>query len=236
MGRRTRSASRGCCHVGQEVCQPEDATARVVQSTTRVTGQVTAAFPAGVGCGHARRPAHWPKPWPQSPFFAGLDAARPSSGSPAACAPGGSGAARSSSISATRATRCSSSCPGEVKISLPSETGDEAILATLRPGDVFGELALLDGAPRSASASRSSRRRPSILPRDQFRELIATEAGVRDALLASIAGGAAAADHPRRGAPLPRHHRAPRVAPRPARATKAGTPTAGRRDPAARRR
>ena len=41
---------------------------------------------------------------------------------------------------------------GEVKISLPSETGDEAILATLRPGDVFGELALLDGAPRSASA------------------------------------------------------------------------------------
>ena len=42
---------------------------------------------------------------------------------------------------------------GEVKISLPSETGDEAILATLRPGDVFGELALLDGAPRSASAT-----------------------------------------------------------------------------------
>ena len=77
---------------------------------------------------------------------------------------------------------------GEVKISLPSETGDEAILATLRPGDVFGELALLDGAPRSASASALTPTETVILPRERFRELIATETGVRDALLASIAG------------------------------------------------
>jgi CRP-like cAMP-binding protein len=77
---------------------------------------------------------------------------------------------------------------GEVKISLPSETGDEAILATLRPGDVFGELALLDGAPRSASASALSPTETVILPRERLRELIATETGVRDALLASIAG------------------------------------------------
>jgi CRP/FNR family transcriptional regulator, cyclic AMP receptor protein len=77
---------------------------------------------------------------------------------------------------------------GEVKISLPSETGDEAILATLRVGDVFGELALLDGAPRSASATAMSLTETVVLPRDRFRELIATEAGVRDALLASIAG------------------------------------------------
>src|SRR6188768_1880428 len=77
---------------------------------------------------------------------------------------------------------------GEVKISLPSETGDEAILATLREGDVFGELALLDGAPRSASATAIGATETVVLPRDRFRELIATEAGVRDALLASIAG------------------------------------------------
>lgn len=77
---------------------------------------------------------------------------------------------------------------GEVKISLPSEAGDEAILATLRAGDVFGELALLDGAPRSASATAISPTETVVLPRDRFRELIATEAGVRDALLASIAG------------------------------------------------
>jgi CRP/FNR family transcriptional regulator, cyclic AMP receptor protein len=77
---------------------------------------------------------------------------------------------------------------GEVKISLPSETGEEAILATLGAGDVFGELALLDGAPRSASATALSATETVVLPRDRFRELIATEAGVRDALLASIAG------------------------------------------------
>jgi CRP/FNR family cyclic AMP-dependent transcriptional regulator len=77
---------------------------------------------------------------------------------------------------------------GEVKISLPADTGEEAILATLLPGDVFGELALLDGAPRSASATAIVATETVVLPRDRFRELIATEAGVRDALLAAIAG------------------------------------------------
>ena len=77
---------------------------------------------------------------------------------------------------------------GEVKISLPSDTGEEAILATLGPGEFFGELALLDGAPRSASASALSATETVVLPRDRFRELIATEAAVRDALLAAIAG------------------------------------------------
>jgi len=77
---------------------------------------------------------------------------------------------------------------GQVKISLPSDTGEEAILATLGPGDVFGELALLDGAPRSASATSMGPTETVVLPRDRFRELIATEAAVRDALLAAVAG------------------------------------------------
>ena len=77
---------------------------------------------------------------------------------------------------------------GDVKISLPSDTGDEAILTTLGPGDMFGELALLDGAPRSATAAALSLTETIVLPRDRFRELIAAEAGVRDALLASVAG------------------------------------------------
>jgi CRP-like cAMP-binding protein len=76
---------------------------------------------------------------------------------------------------------------GAVKITLPSEAGDEAILATLRPGDFFGELALLDGAPRSASAAALEPTETLVLPRDRFRDLVATEPAIRDALLAALA-------------------------------------------------
>ncbi len=76
---------------------------------------------------------------------------------------------------------------GEVKISLPSEAGDEAILVRLSKGDVFGELALLDGAARSATATALTAVETVVLPRDRFRDLIANEPIVRDALLASLA-------------------------------------------------
>ena len=76
---------------------------------------------------------------------------------------------------------------GLVKITLPSETGDEAILATLRPGDFFGELALLDGAPRSATAIALEPTETFVLPRDRFRDLISAEPAIRDALFAALA-------------------------------------------------
>src|SRR6186997_2687866 len=76
---------------------------------------------------------------------------------------------------------------GEVKIAVPSESGEEAILTTLREGDVFGELALLDGAPRSASAAALVATETVVLPRDRFRELVASEPVIRDALLVSLA-------------------------------------------------
>ena len=81
---------------------------------------------------------------------------------------------------------------------------------------MFGELALLDGAPRSATATALSAVETVVLPRDRFRELIANEPAVRDALLASLARRAPTADDPRRGAPFPRHHRAAGRVPRPA--------------------
>jgi len=42
---------------------------------------------------------------------------------------------------------------GTVRISLPTVKGREIILADLRPGELFGEIALLDGRPRSANAT-----------------------------------------------------------------------------------
>ncbi len=41
---------------------------------------------------------------------------------------------------------------GTVRISFPTVRGKEIILADLRPGELFGEIALLDGRPRSANA------------------------------------------------------------------------------------
>jgi CRP/FNR family cyclic AMP-dependent transcriptional regulator len=41
---------------------------------------------------------------------------------------------------------------GTVRISLPTVRGKEIILADLRSGELFGEIALLDGRPRSANA------------------------------------------------------------------------------------
>ncbi|MGA8952717.1 MAG: Crp/Fnr family transcriptional regulator [Xanthobacteraceae bacterium] len=42
---------------------------------------------------------------------------------------------------------------GTVRISLPTARGKEIILADLRSGELFGEIALLDGRPRSANAT-----------------------------------------------------------------------------------
>ena len=40
---------------------------------------------------------------------------------------------------------------GRVKVSIPSSEGKEIIIATLGPGQIFGEMALIDDEPRSAS-------------------------------------------------------------------------------------
>jgi CRP/FNR family cyclic AMP-dependent transcriptional regulator len=42
---------------------------------------------------------------------------------------------------------------GEVRISMPSAEGKEVVLATVHAGEVFGEIAMLDGKPRSADAT-----------------------------------------------------------------------------------
>lgn len=76
---------------------------------------------------------------------------------------------------------------GAVKIVLPSAEGEEAIIATLRSGDFFGELAILDGAPRSATAVAIEATETSTLSRELFHELIARDGELRDALLAGLA-------------------------------------------------
>lgn len=76
---------------------------------------------------------------------------------------------------------------GAVKIVLPSAEGEEAIIATLRRGDFFGELALLDGAPHSATAGALEPTTILVLGRARFHELVEGEPTLRDALLAGLA-------------------------------------------------
>ena len=77
---------------------------------------------------------------------------------------------------------------GSVKVVLPSELGPEpAIVAILGPGEFFGELAILDGAPHSATIVAFEPIETLVLHRDAFLGLIDTDPALRRALLASLA-------------------------------------------------
>jgi CRP/FNR family cyclic AMP-dependent transcriptional regulator len=77
---------------------------------------------------------------------------------------------------------------GAVKVVLPApDAGEPAILATLGRGDFFGELALLDGAPHSASVVALEPTETLVLARGDFERLFETEPGLRRALVASLA-------------------------------------------------
>ena len=76
---------------------------------------------------------------------------------------------------------------GAVKIVLPSPEGEEgAIIATLGRGEFFGELALLDGAPHSATAIALEAAGLLVLGRPTFDELVDTQPGLRNALFAGL--------------------------------------------------
>ena len=78
---------------------------------------------------------------------------------------------------------------GSVKIVLPSPTGREgAILVTLRRGEFFGELALLDGSHRTASVVALEPTETLVLHRTHLDRLIDADPGFRRSLLASLAG------------------------------------------------
>jgi CRP-like cAMP-binding protein len=58
----------------------------------------------------------------------------------------------------------------------------------LRTGDYFGEMALLDGAPRSASVQAVSELQTMRLPRKPFLRLLRNEPSITVALLTRLAG------------------------------------------------
>ncbi len=72
---------------------------------------------------------------------------------------------------------------GEVKVSLMSEDGKEIILSTLRKGDCFGEMSLLDGEPRSANVIALSKTDLLELSRKDFLNEIVSNKHIAGAIL-----------------------------------------------------
>ena len=73
-----------------------------------------------------------------------------------------------------------------VKVFVTSERGDEMVLTTLHPPEVFGELALIDGGPRSASAEALEPAAALVLTRPTLLELLAQHPPLTDSLLRSL--------------------------------------------------
>jgi len=64
---------------------------------------------------------------------------------------------------------------GRVRISSSGPGGKEVFLNIMEPGDAFGEIALLDGSPRTATATAMARTELMLIPRDAFFVLLATQ-------------------------------------------------------------
>jgi CRP/FNR family cyclic AMP-dependent transcriptional regulator len=75
---------------------------------------------------------------------------------------------------------------GQVKIFVTSEQGDEMVLVTLREPDVFGELALVDGGPRSASAEALRALQLVVLARSTFYTMLEGNMPLIESLMKAI--------------------------------------------------
>jgi CRP-like cAMP-binding protein len=72
---------------------------------------------------------------------------------------------------------------GKVRISASTREGKEMFLNIMEPGDTFGEIALLDGNPRTATATTTATCELMIIPRAQFLALLQREPTVAIHLL-----------------------------------------------------
>ena len=77
---------------------------------------------------------------------------------------------------------------GMVKVFVTSEEGEEMVLVTLRSPEIFGEVALLDGGQRSASAEALESTTLLILTRPVFLEVLKGSSTLTEALLRSLGG------------------------------------------------
>jgi CRP-like cAMP-binding protein len=72
---------------------------------------------------------------------------------------------------------------GEVRILIRTQAGKEVILGEMRGGQMFGELAAIDGVSRSANVTGLTRGEVCVMPASVFREIVFTAPAIADRLL-----------------------------------------------------
>ena len=77
---------------------------------------------------------------------------------------------------------------GQIRVYLSDETGKEIILGLEGPGAIFGEIAVLDGEPRSASVAAMERTELLMIEGREFRQLLEVHTGLSLGVIAALAG------------------------------------------------
>ena len=76
---------------------------------------------------------------------------------------------------------------GVLKVARRSATGEQRILAVLGPGAIVGELAMIDGLPRSATVVALRACRLSFVPRSAFVQAIKRTPNIHEYLVGTLA-------------------------------------------------
>ena len=76
---------------------------------------------------------------------------------------------------------------GRVKVTVMSEDGREVILSILKDGDIFGEMSLIDGKPRSASVISTAETELILLRRPDFLSRLSRFPEMASKMLATLA-------------------------------------------------
>ncbi len=83
---------------------------------------------------------------------------------------------------------------GRVKVTLPSDEGDEAVLSLMGPGAWLGEVAALDGGPRSATITAVEPTETLAVDRDDLLTVVCENPPFALALIGTLAGRLRRAD------------------------------------------
>ena len=84
---------------------------------------------------------------------------------------------------------------GKVKVVLSDADGKEVILSVLGPGDFFGEMALIDDEPRSASVMTMENSEFYVISKSDFQACVARQPELATNLMRHLSRRLRAADH-----------------------------------------